>query len=82
KQEDESLQTLINRVDLAMRRIKDLRPANFDIDALDSELMSMTLIRSAKAHAGESTSASSQIVARALKHVQAKALLPRLGLRA
>jgi len=45
KQEDESLQTLINRVDQALRTIKDLRPADFTLDKLDAELASMALIR-------------------------------------
>lgn len=45
KEEEESLQTLMNRVDTAICHIKDLRPASFDIDALDSELASMALIR-------------------------------------
>jgi hypothetical protein len=31
KQEDETLQTLINRVDIAIRHIQDLRPAEFDV---------------------------------------------------
>ena len=45
KEEEESLQTLMNRVDLALTRITDLRPASFTIDQLDSELASMALIR-------------------------------------
>jgi hypothetical protein len=45
KQEEESLQTLMNRVDEAMRRITDLRSSDFDIKKLDEELTSMALIR-------------------------------------
>jgi hypothetical protein len=44
KQEDESLQTLMNRVDGALRRIQDLRPAGFDLKMLDDELASMAMI--------------------------------------
>ena len=35
KQEDETLQTLMNRVDTSIRRIQDLRPADFDLAKLD-----------------------------------------------
>ena len=45
KHEDEDLQSLINRVDDAVHRICDLRPADFTLDKLDDELASMTLIR-------------------------------------
>ena len=45
KQEDETLQTLINRVDAALRRIQDLRPTGFDLKQLDDELASMAMIR-------------------------------------
>jgi len=45
KVEDESLQSLINRVEDRMKKIKDLRPDNFDLQSLDEELASMTLIR-------------------------------------
>ena len=45
KHEDESLQSLMSRVDEAMQRIKNLCPANFDLNMLDDELHSMTLIR-------------------------------------
>ena len=46
KKEDETLQNLMNRVNDAMERIKDLRPASgFDLDKLDEELASMALIR-------------------------------------
>ncbi|KAF8804761.1 hypothetical protein BYT27DRAFT_7106804, partial [Phlegmacium glaucopus] len=44
KQEDESLQTLMNRVDAALRRIQDLRPAGCDLKQLDDELASMAMI--------------------------------------
>jgi hypothetical protein len=44
KQEDESLSNLMNRVNGAMRRIKDLRPKDFTLDILDSELSSMAMI--------------------------------------
>ncbi|KAF8809422.1 hypothetical protein BYT27DRAFT_7008601, partial [Phlegmacium glaucopus] len=44
KQEDESLQTLMNRVDAALRRIQDLCPAGFDLKQLDDELASMAMI--------------------------------------
>jgi hypothetical protein len=46
KQEDESLQSLINRVDESMKLCQSLRPKNFDLAALDKELTSMVLIRS------------------------------------
>ncbi len=46
KQEDESLQSLMNRVDTAIHRIQDLRPKDFTLSNLDDELASMTLIRS------------------------------------
>ena len=45
KAEDESLQSLINRVEDKMKNIKDLRPNGFDLQSLDEELASMTLIR-------------------------------------
>jgi len=45
KVEDESLQSLINRVEDKMKKIKDLRPDGFDLQSLDEELASMTLIR-------------------------------------
>lgn len=45
KQEDENLQTLMNRVDTAIRRIQDLRPNDFDLAKLDEELASMAMIR-------------------------------------
>ena len=45
KQEDETLQTLMNRVDTSIRRIQDLRPADFDLAKLDDELASMAMIR-------------------------------------
>jgi hypothetical protein len=45
KQEDETLQSLMNRVDTAINRIQDLRPKDFTLSNLDDELASMTLIR-------------------------------------
>ena len=45
KQEDESLPVLMNRVDDAIRKIKNLRPDTFKLDTLDSELASMAMIR-------------------------------------
>ena len=45
KMEDESLQSLINRVDESMKNCQALRPKDFDIAALDKELTSMVLIR-------------------------------------
>ena len=45
KQEDKTLQTLMNRVDTAIHRIQDLRPTKFDLSTLDDELASMALIR-------------------------------------
>ncbi|KAJ3560110.1 hypothetical protein NP233_g11047 [Leucocoprinus birnbaumii] len=45
KAEDESLQSLINRVEDAMKQIKDLQPDGFTMDLLDEELASMTLIQ-------------------------------------
>ena len=46
KQEDESLSLLMNRVNDAMRKIKDLHPKDFTLDTLDSELSSMAMIHS------------------------------------
>lgn len=45
KQEDESLQSLINRVEDSVKSIRDLRPKDFTLDKLDEELASMALIR-------------------------------------
>jgi hypothetical protein len=45
KQEEETLQSLMNRVDTAINRIQDLRPKDFTLSNLDDELASMTLIR-------------------------------------
>jgi hypothetical protein len=45
KQEDKTLQSLINRVDTAINHIQDLRPKDFTLSNLDDELASMTLIR-------------------------------------
>jgi hypothetical protein len=40
KLEEESLQSLINRVETAKRSIKELRPSTFTLDMLDDELAS------------------------------------------
>ena len=45
KRDDEDLQSLINRVDDAVHRIRDLRSTGFTLDKLDDELASMMLIR-------------------------------------
>jgi hypothetical protein len=45
KQEDETLQMLMNRVDKAIHSIKDLCPTHFTLDGLDNKLASMSLIR-------------------------------------
>ncbi|KNZ72082.1 hypothetical protein J132_04363 [Termitomyces sp. J132] len=45
KGEEENLQTLINRVEIAKKKIQDSHPKDFDIDKLDNELASMALIR-------------------------------------
>ena len=46
KRPDESLSALIARIEHALGRIKDLRPANFSLDKLDNELVCMAMIRS------------------------------------
>ncbi|EKM73242.1 hypothetical protein AGABI1DRAFT_135259, partial [Agaricus bisporus var. burnettii JB137-S8] len=45
KLEEESLQSLINRVESSKRKIKELRPSSFTLEQLDDELASMALIR-------------------------------------
>ena len=45
KLEEESLQSLANRVDAAMQHIKNLSPANFSLQTLYDELLCMTMIR-------------------------------------
>ena len=45
KREEEDLQSLINRVDDALHRIRDLRSTAFTLDKLDDELGAMALIR-------------------------------------
>jgi len=45
KHDEEDLQSLINHVDDAIHRIRDLRSIGFTLDKLDDELASMTLIR-------------------------------------
>lgn len=46
KEPDKDLSGLIKRVDDAINLARDLRPANFTMDDLDGELVSMALIRS------------------------------------
>jgi len=46
KQDDKSLTSVMTRVDQAMQQVKDLRPPTFQLDDLDGELASMSLIRS------------------------------------
>jgi len=46
KKEDESLMSVTNRIDSAMRTIQNLRPKGFSLDELDEELASMAMIRS------------------------------------
>ena len=43
--EEEDLQSLINRVDDALHRIHDLRSTAFTLDKLDDQLGAMVLIR-------------------------------------
>ena len=45
KRDEEDLQSLINRVDDALHRIRDLRSTTFTLDKLDDELGAMALIR-------------------------------------
>jgi len=45
KREEQDLQSLINRVDDALHRIRDLRSTAFTLDKLDDELGAMALIR-------------------------------------
>jgi len=45
KEEEESLQTLINRVETAMSKIRELHPFGFILKKLDEELASMACIR-------------------------------------
>jgi len=45
KKEDESLQSLTNRIDSAVLTIQNLRPKDFTLAKLDEELLSMTMIR-------------------------------------
>ena len=42
KQEEESLQSLMNRVDAAIHKIQDLRPKDFTLANLDDELVRIT----------------------------------------
>ena len=44
KSEDETLQSLVNRVSESMLRIKNLRPSGYDLDKLDDELTCMAMI--------------------------------------
>jgi hypothetical protein len=45
KLEEESLQSLMNRVDDAVKLIQDLRPKDFTLALLDKELAALTLIK-------------------------------------
>jgi len=45
KREEEDIQSLINRVDNALHRIRDLQSTAFTLDKLDDELGAMALIR-------------------------------------
>ena len=45
REEEEDLQSLINRVDYALHRIRDLRSTAFTLDKLDDKLGAMALIR-------------------------------------
>jgi hypothetical protein len=45
KQDDESLQSVMNRVDQAVQSIKALHPSTYDIAVMDNELAAMALIR-------------------------------------
>ena len=45
KTDQETLQSLINRVETTMHCIQDLRPPFFDLEQLDNELAAMVLIR-------------------------------------
>jgi len=44
KEEKESLQTLINRVETAISKIRELCPSDFTLEKLDDELASMACI--------------------------------------
>ena len=44
KEEDESLQTLMARIDESMRKMQNLWPSNFDLQKLDKELTCMAMI--------------------------------------
>jgi len=46
KQDDESLTSVMTRVDQAMQQVKDLHPLTFQLDDLDGELASISLIQS------------------------------------
>ncbi len=45
KKEDESLASLMTRIEEAMIQVKNLRPSSFTLDDLDNELVSMAMIR-------------------------------------
>ena len=45
KKDDESLKDMATRIETVMQQILDLRPLNFTLKDLDSELQSMALIR-------------------------------------
>lgn len=43
---EETLPALVNRIEAAMQKYKNLRPADFTIDQMDDELNSMAMVRS------------------------------------
>ena len=45
-EENESLSSLMTRIDTAMHKVQNLRPDTFTLDDLDRELVSMTMVRS------------------------------------
>ena len=44
-EENESLSSLMTRIDAAMQKVKNLRPDSYSLTALDDELVAMTMIR-------------------------------------
>ena len=44
--DSDSLTSLMTRIEAAMQKVKNLRPDTYTLDDLDSELVSMTMIRS------------------------------------
>jgi hypothetical protein len=45
KKDDETLSSMVTRIDGVMNSVKNLRPSNYDLDKLDEELTAMTMIR-------------------------------------